>query len=268
MTRVKKTDHKAVRARFRVQNRRNFIKLKAAHEKYILEQIVSKCNDSGVTSQTYGPDIHFDHLDKVDEGTEISNKLRYWAVHHRITKKALNDLLHILRGNGMTFLPKDSRTFMRTPVHVPISTLDKGKMWYNGVKNCLDKTLIGIPNDMSITLDWNVDGFPVAKSSNMQFWPILCSIRGRNKHFHQKNHVNYLKVLKYFVELPQIPPMVIAIWCGASKPALNEFLLPLVTELKSILSPGIDVNGHHIQINFGLLICDTPARAFLKGNYF
>lgn len=59
--------------------------------------------------------------------------------------------------------------------------------------------------------------------------------------------------------------MVIGIWHGQSKPILNEYIEQLVAELHIILEAGISINGHHVDIRFGAVICDTPARALLKG---
>lgn len=61
--------------------------------------------------------------------------------------------------------------------------------------------------------------------------------------------------------------MVIGIWAGASKPPLAEFLHPLINELKTILHDGIYLSSRHINIRMGKIICDTPARAFVKGSF-
>lgn len=60
-------------------------------------------------------------------------------------------------------------------------------------------------------------------------------------------------------------PMVIFIWSGRGKPILNEFLDPFVTELNSILSNGIKINGFDLNASVLFFVCDSPARAFLKG---
>lgn len=65
--------------------------------------------------------------------------------------------------------------------------------------------------------------------------------------------------------MPHIDPMVVGIWCGESKPHLNEYFNPLITELKSILLNGVIVNSQVMAIKMGKIICDTPARAFAKG---
>lgn len=67
------------------------------------------------------------------------------------------------------------------------------------------------------------------------------------------------------IEYPKIVPFIAGIWCGVSKPPLNEYLLPFVSEMKNLLCNGLTINSHHIQIKFGLCICDTPARALIKG---
>lgn len=70
-----------------------------------------------------------------------------------------------------------------------------------------------------------------------------------------------------FLEMPEIQPMIIAIWCGIEKPKnLNEFLRPFVTELNEILRNGININGYSLTVSVHCFVCDTPARAFIKGN--
>lgn len=79
------------------------------------------------------------------------------------------------------------------------------------------------------------------------------------------SRLNFIFLHLFAKELPKIPPMTIAIWCGSSKPVLHEYLTDLVDELENIISTGLIVNGHHIKIRFGLVISDTPARCMLKG---
>lgn len=40
-----------------------------------------------------------------------------------------------------------------------------------------------------------------------------------------------------------------------------------VAEMETILDIGIIINGHHVKVNFGLVICDTPARSLMKGRF-
>lgn len=59
--------------------------------------------------------------------------------------------------------------------------------------------------------------------------------------------------------------MTVAIWSGNSKPILNEYLLPFVTELKEVLTNGVKIGLNHIKLGFGRILADTPARSFIKG---
>lgn len=65
--------------------------------------------------------------------------------------------------------------------------------------------------------------------------------------------------------MPSVKPMVIGIWYGRGKPILNEFLGPFVDELNYILTNGIKINAFDLKVSILYFICDSPARAFLKG---
>lgn len=174
MARLKTTDKRAENNRNRVRRYRYIRKLKAIHEKRIYEEIYSNtiADEIPLTSN-----IQSDNCCD-DKASDVSNKLIEWAMHHHITKAATSDLLKILNYAGLTFLPKDSRTLLKTPVHVPITNLSNGQLWYNGIENCLTNIFRGLDRNISVTLDFNFDGLPIYKSSNEQFWPILSSMRG------------------------------------------------------------------------------------------
>lgn len=62
--------------------------------------------------------------------------------------------------------------------------------------------------------------------------------------------------------------MIVAVWCGDSKPTdLTAYLDPFVTEMNHLLENGLHLNGKKITVLLRSFICDTPARAFLKGVY-
>lgn len=164
--------------RARVRKHRYFRKLKTIHEKKIYEQLYSEKNVN--IDAVFDDCLEFDPNEvspNVDKVAEIKYRLKHWAVNHRITKTALNDLLWILRHAGLPLL-KDSRTLMGTPVNVPIESLSNGKLWHCGIRTCIQHVFAGVQRNISITLHFNFDGVPIAKSSNKQFWPILCSING------------------------------------------------------------------------------------------
>lgn len=74
--------------------------------------------------------------------------------------------------------------------------------------------------------------------------------------------------MKKISEYLQIRPFVIAIWCGEGKAVLNEYLAPFVNEFKSFSESGISINNHKILVYIKAIICDTPARSYVKGFYF
>lgn len=264
MGKVKYYDSKSEMNRNRVKKCRAKQKLRREHEKRV-KSMMDIFNGEEVKES-----VHVQTKNDIDDDdtSTFKHKLKCWVVNHRISARALNDLLVILIFAGFSFLPKDSRTFMATPSKLLIHVLNNGKMWYNGIKKCMENIFINLSREISVTLDFNFDGFPIAKSSNAQFWPILSAIQGNLQHV-DRNRVTYnISNFAYFSEFPNIQPMVIGIWAGDSKPNLNEYLLPLVTELDSIISNGININSHHVAVKMGQIICDTPARAFIKGiNY-
>lgn len=70
---------------------------------------------------------------------------------------------------------------------------------------------------------------------------------------------------QFFLDFPRIRPIVIAIWCGEGKCVLNEYLAQFVEELNQLLRTGIKINNYTIRIKIKCFICDTPARAYIKG---
>lgn len=179
---IKYFNEKAEKNRIRVRRCRQKKKNRLNHQNQVYERMFSKsdvlieqclsnecsensCSNVGVSNG-------------LEDMITFETKLKCWATNHHISARAISDLLKILIFAGFTFLPKDSRTFMKTPSNVPIKVLSNGKMWYNGIEKCLKNVLSNISRDVCITLDFNFDGIPVFKSSNLQFWPILMAIQG------------------------------------------------------------------------------------------
>lgn len=91
-------------------------------------------------------------------------------------------------------------------------------------------------NDVHLSV--NVDGIPLFRSSGVQFWPIRCC---------------------------NFDPFIVAMFSGQRKPSpLEEFLKDFVTEYKNIKDNGIVFKGQTFTVNIDALICDAPARAYLK----
>lgn len=64
-----------------------------------------------------------------NENGSSSEQLRRWAVNYNVSKRAVSDLLKILIGFGLVWLPKDSRTLLSTPRYVEMRNLSNGKIW-------------------------------------------------------------------------------------------------------------------------------------------
>lgn len=96
-------------------------------------------------------------------------------------------------------LPKDERTLFGTQAHVPTTKIEGGEYYNFGiVKGVLSRLacLSLLATLTTLTLQFNIDGLPLFKSSKLQFWPIL----GCLKCYYTKS------------------PFVVGIFCGISKP--------------------------------------------------
>lgn len=128
-----------------------------------------------------------------------------------------------------------------------------------------------LKSNLRLSLCFNMDGLPIFTNSKHEFWPILANIYGiyfESKFIHY-HYVIHLWIQSKFSEYPKIRPFVIAIWCGEGKPVFNEFLRQFVDEPKSLGSAdNFKINGYRMAIRIKCFICDTPARAYLKGTQF
>lgn len=60
--------------------------------------------------------------------------------------------------------------------------------------------------------------------------------------------------------------MAIGVFYGDSKPDnIEEYLTPFVEEMGQITKNGVMMKGHVISVRIRCFICDSPARAFIKG---
>lgn len=86
--------------------------------------------------------------------------LQKWASEYRIGKRAIDRLLGILNSSGVKSLPKNHRTLQKTPINVPISEIAGGQLWYNGLEKCLHDIFLKLDKNISIRLNFNIDGLP------------------------------------------------------------------------------------------------------------
>ncbi|RXN19670.1 hypothetical protein ROHU_025543 [Labeo rohita] len=105
------------------------------------------------------------------EVTSFEDELRQWALEHRLTHRALNGLLPILRNQGH-LLPVDCRTLLATPQHNTTESKCGGEYKYYGLEKGICRYLSQMETN-DVHLNINVNGIPLFKSSGVQFWPIL-----------------------------------------------------------------------------------------------
>lgn len=175
----------------------------------------------------------------------LLTELHHWAILHKLTLASVSDVLKILRSHGMTELPKDGRTLLKTPSVTEITKMGGGKFWYNGIKSNLLSALsnCNIQQPIIIKLLFNIDGMSPFNSSLYQFWPISFIVE----------------------DMYQLQPMVVAVYYGESKPPLQLYLHQFVRELNEILRDGLLINEQKVTVSVKCFVCDTQARSYIKG---
>lgn len=104
--------------------------------------------------------------------------LRMWILKHNLTRRSVNDLLKILKEFGLNWLSRDSRTLLRTPRSTNVIAAAGGQYWYNGIESNIQILFRNIQSNLTLRLNFNIDGIPLMKSSSTQFWPILANVHG------------------------------------------------------------------------------------------
>lgn len=177
-----------------------------------------------------------------EENVSFESELGEWQSLHKVTREALNHLLDILRKQGHK-LPKDFRTLMKTPRQINSREFCGGENLYFGVETGLLKIVSRHSAQFSgqgLCISFNIDGVPLFKSTNVQLWPILCSVKG-------------------------FEPFVVALFCGTSKPdSLGNYLSDFKNELCELKRNSVSYKDETFSVSFSAFVCDAPARSFLK----
>lgn len=131
--------------------------------------------------------------------------LSKWAIECNIPHNQLRSLISMCNETLPFQLPVDPRTLFHTPRSIIVKNCgsNDGLYWHRGLKDCLHSKLknqTGLPKRISLNV--NIDGLPISKSSNQQFWPILFNIH----------------------ELHSIEPGIVGIFCGIGKKKYTQFL--------------------------------------------
>lgn len=174
---------------------------------------------------------------------EFESSLRVWAMNNNITHSALSQLLVILNNHTYHNLPLDARTLLKTS-RLPLYNLTEignGSFWYYGLEKCILNMVEEQYDVDTLELLINIDGLPIAKSSNSSIWPILCS------------DTKFKKVF------------MIGAYYGHEKPIdSNMYLEQFVNEIVPLVQNGFKMpNNKLITIKMHGLICDAPAKSFV-----
>ena len=187
-------------------------------------------------------------IDIEENGENILSDIAEWVPKNVITHTALRELLVILKNHGHPSLPRDPRSLLRVP-RITGSTQECGGDYvYLGLRSVISNFLSNPANNCDILeLIINTDGLPLFKSASTQLWPILAK-------------VNLGK------------PSVVALFCGKSKPdSIEEYMSDFLFEYKQITENGFAWDDKIYFVKIKALVCDAPARQFvkcIKGRYY
>lgn len=184
------------------------------------------------------------------EKQSFEEDLRIWIKTNSITGKAVDALLTLLVKRGHKQLPKTYKTLFNVNSRKQeIISVEPGNYCHLGLENAIKTELSLLPESVSMNLpsnleiDFNIDGLPISKSSQNQFWPILCLIKNLNS----KTNV-----------------IVAGIYHGWSKPKDSSiYLQKFVEEVKVLSSTGFIWNKKTFTISLRAMICDAPAKSFV-----
>lgn len=181
------------------------------------------------------------------DGKNIHSFLSEWRTKFNIPNSALDELLVGLRERGHSYLPKRSKTLMKTSRHIECSNINDGVYCHTGVERSLFACFTVLKNNQlslpeKLILEFNVDGINFSRSTNCSLWLIQMKIRG--------------------VELD---PCVIGTYFGKTKPNCNDFLEYFVDEIRTLI-----ISGFNFEQNLFPIECrfcnDTPANSFIRAS--
>ncbi|CAI6376196.1 unnamed protein product [Macrosiphum euphorbiae] len=170
--------------------------------------------------------------------------LAVWAVDCNVPQSTVNSLLHLMKmydNINTKTLPRDCSTLLATPrlSGTKLRYVASGEYYHFGLTAGIQR--FASPGFSDIHLFISVDGLPLTKNTNSQFWPILAYIVGTSK-----------------IVFP------VGIYHGFTKPKdSDEFLSDFIVKAKDLLSNGIIINGVNRKVFIKGFVCDSPAKSFL-----
>lgn len=176
---------------------------------------------------------------------DLKTFLTQWTIKENISQSSLRSLLQGIKQYTCTDcsfnIPLDPRTLVHTPRSTNIEICAGGQYYHFGLKEGILSIISSVSQHIKdIKISVNIDGLPLFKSSQRQFWPILGSISESKKIF------------------------IIGLYYGTQKPTnSNEFLAKFVDEAKILHEEGIIINNTNGPCKLHSIICDAPAKAFV-----
>lgn len=167
------------------------------------------------------------------------------CVEKNLGRTVVNKFLKVLVMHGKGDFPVDARSCLGSLRRVPVQVVEPGEYYHFGLQCSLNEVLKFVDvNIDEIQVQLNVDGLELSRSSTVNFWPILCRALWEN-----------------FIS--QV--FVIGVYCGRSKPKrCSDFLGKLLVDLLDGIRSGVTVKGKLCRLKIHSIICDAPARQFVK----
>ncbi|KYN02771.1 hypothetical protein ALC62_06406 [Cyphomyrmex costatus] len=182
-----------------------------------------------------------------EKNITLKEKLHAWATEYNIAQRSLTALLHILNEEGHDELPHDARTLMNTPKETIIRECGTGHYFHYGLETALQQQLkyfTNINNIENIEININIDGLPLAKSSQSQLWPILGQM----------------------CNIGITEPFLIGAYHGYTKPAnAQDLLKDFCEEYYTLHTKGFSYGNKNYFVTIRAVICDVPAKSFVTG---
>jgi hypothetical protein len=177
------------------------------------------------------------HVEKMN--FHLKSEVARISVKNSLTHTATNDILCLLRDLGHD-VPKDDRTLLDTTREKSDSNLEHFGLILGIVKKIRQGVGVGV---IELNLVINIDGAPLYRFSNTNFWPVLGRI----------------------TNIKDSRPFVMGIYYGPSKlPCLEDFLCPFIEEMKKLEKHKVTVDGRSFSVNLQCVVCDAPVRSFVK----
>ena len=169
------------------------------------------------------------------------------AVKLGLGRTAINNFLSVFRKHNIGNFPRDARSCLGSLRRVEVIKMHPGSYYHFGLENSLKQVLkFCILEDESVSVQINIDGLPLRKSSYSCFWPILGKV----------------------IEPVMSPVFPIGIFFSNAKPSkptdVAQFLSYVLHDIKVAVDKGVVIDCERFSFRIHSIVCDAPARQFLK----